>query len=160
MKTPQLGNSMQTTLAPAYVTGLSEGLASFTYSRNGNGINLRFTMKMQEQDRDLLFSLMMFFGVGNVYHSKPRDDSPAGRGGSWYYCVTKLSDLERLVRHFEAYPLAGSRARAFEVWKQLFELKRSQRTSDTEALFSLAARLSELSRRRTSTQTASDTEAS
>jgi hypothetical protein len=132
------------------VTGLSEGLASFTYSRNGNGINLRFSLKVQEPDKDLLFSLMLFFGVGNVYHSRPKDDASLGRGGSWYYCVTKVSDLERLVRHFETYPLAGSRSAAFNVWKEMFELKRAPRQADHDALFSLATRLSELSRRRPS----------
>ena len=103
---------------------------------------------MQEPDKDLLFSLMLFFGVGNVYHSQPKEDHQDGRGGNWYYCVSKVSDLERLVNHFDAYPLAGSRARAFSVWKQMFELKRTPRKADQEALFDLAARLSELSRRR------------
>ncbi|MBI4678864.1 MAG: LAGLIDADG family homing endonuclease [Elusimicrobia bacterium] len=152
VKTPQLENSNAATLSQEYVTGICEGLASFTYSRNGNGINLRFSLRLQENDRSLLFSLMRFFGVGNVYHSSPGAGASSDRGGCWYYCVSKVSDIERIIRHFELHPLMGSKARSFDVWRQMFDLKRTPRKADTAALFELAAKLSTLSRRRPATR--------
>lgn len=142
--------SQENSLDPNYVTGLCEGLASFTYARNGNGINLRFAMKVQEPDRDLLFSLMRFFGVGNIYHSTQNHDATSGRGGIWYYCVTKTSELGTIAKHFERYPLAGSRTAVFRVWRDMLDLKRIPRKADPDTLSLLATRLSELSRRRTS----------
>ncbi|MBI5211505.1 MAG: LAGLIDADG family homing endonuclease [Elusimicrobia bacterium] len=141
-------------LDPNYVTGLCEGLASFTYARNGNGINLRFAIRVQEQDRALLFSLMRFFGVGNIYHSTQRQEAPSGRGGIWYYCVTKTSELDTIAKHFERYPLAGSRTAVFLVWRNMLDLKRIPRKADPDTLSLLATRLSELSRRRPSANTA------
>lgn len=138
-------------LDPKYVTGFCEGLASFTYARNGNSINLRFSVKVQEQDRDLLFSIMRFFGVGNIYRSGPVSDSSSERGGNWHYCVTKISEIGRIIQHFEICPLVGRKAGVFNIWKSMFDLKKVPRKVDLEALAGLAARLSEISRRRSHT---------
>lgn len=148
VKTPQLGTPETLSLDPNYVTGLCEGIASFTYSRNGNGINLRFSVKVQEHDRTLPFLLMRFFGAGNVYRCQTRADSDDARGGNWHYCVTKIADIGQVVKHFSLYPLVGNRSRSFEVWKQMFELKRVPRMADQKTLFGLAVNLSELSKRR------------
>ena len=141
-----------TTIDPHYITGLCDGQASFTYIKNGNSINLRFSLKVQEPDRDLLFSLMRFFGVGNIYRSGPVSSSSSDKGGNWHYCVTKISEIGRIIEHFELYPLAGRKASVFSIWKSMFDLKKVPRKVDLEALSGLAARLSEISRRRSAAE--------
>lgn len=116
------------TLEPWYVTGLCDGEASFTYGRQKSGyIALYFSIKMIGGDRPLLNSLRRFFGgAGNLYTAKAR----VAKGHSGYskeavlYRVSSRADLERVVDHFDAYPMQGAKARSYEIWREMVLLKR------------------------------------
>ena len=128
------------TLSPDYITGLCEGEASFTYIKNGRHVNLRFGIKLPESDKTLVFLLQGYFHAGNLYRIEDG-------GGSWYYCVTKLDEIGNIIKHFEKNPLIGRKSIAFQIWRQMYQLKVSDSTGNREALNGLAERLSGLSRK-------------
>lgn len=99
-------------LEPQYVTGLSEGAASFTYNRTPTGIRPRFSLKVRAADQALAFGLQRFFGVGGVYPQ-------------WQFCVTNRAELRRIIDHFDTFPLCGHKAERYAVWKRIYNLSRS-----------------------------------
>ncbi|NOX97362.1 MAG: hypothetical protein GXO98_04755 [Nitrospirae bacterium] len=133
-------------LDPWFVTGFCDGEASFTYSRTGRGVNLYFSLKLREEDREVLEGIRNFFGVGKIYPVKAL--LPGSRGDktcpSPYYRVCKVLELERIVGHFDSYPLVGRKAASYRVWKEMFLLKREFRRPDFERLQGLAVQLSDL----------------
>ncbi|MCD5397618.1 LAGLIDADG family homing endonuclease [candidate division NPL-UPA2 bacterium] len=133
-------------LDPWFVTGFCVGEASFTYSRTGRGINLYFSLKQKEGDRELVEKIGGFFGVGKIYAVKAAPSR--ARGGftrpSAYYRVCKILELERVAEHFDKYPLVGKKADSYRVWKKMFLLKRKFRRPDFDRLQELASQLSDL----------------
>lgn len=111
---------------PNYVTGFSDGEASFTYSRNKNGESLYFAIKLTAADSDLVYKIQQFFGgIGKIYSVKSR--KPQKHSGhtkaAAYWRVTKLLDLQKIVSHFDSYPLHGKKNLSFQTWKQILNLK-------------------------------------
>jgi LAGLIDADG DNA endonuclease family protein len=140
---------METTsrvLHPWFVTGFSEGQATYTFSRSGAGLNLFFAIKLTAADRPLLEDLRAYFGVGRLYDVKaapPRGPRQGYTKAACYYRVARLGDLEVIVRHFDQYPLQGARRRPFEIWRRMVQLKRDHfRRPPTEQLAALARDLS------------------
>ena len=131
VKTSPLG------ITPEYVTGLCEAGATLTYIRNGNSTNLRFVIKFPECDKYLVFALQRFFQGGNIYKS----------ANSWMYCATSLSAVEKIVNHFDRYPMFGQKQGQFELWRHMFDLKKIPRKSDTAAVNALAHQLTEMKAR-------------
>ncbi len=133
-------------LDPWFVTGFCTGEASFTYSRTGRGINLYFSLKQREGGQELVEKIGDFFGVGKIYAVKAV--SSRSRGGltqpSAYYRVCRILELERIVEHFDKYPLVGKKAVSYRVWRKMFLLKRKFRQPDFDKLQELARQLSEL----------------
>ena len=95
---------------PWFVTGLAEGEGCFCVSfairpRLTVGLEARpsFSLSSNERDRDLLGDLQTFFECGWIRES--RSDRTVK------YEVRTASDLaDRIVPHFDAYPLAGREA--------------------------------------------------
>ena len=142
MTTPELN--------PWYVTGLVEGEGAFTYSRSGSHIALYFAVKLTRADDSLLLSLQGFFGgAGTIYRVRPR--APSGRAGftkaATYYRVCRRGDLGRIVEHFDRYPLRGSKAASFQIWRLMVLLKKEFPKTSRERLEMLAISLSAASPR-------------
>ena len=115
------------TLDPWFVTGFVEGEGSFTYSRSGPRLALYFAIKLTRVDRPLLVAIQEFFyGAGTIYDVGPR--APARASGltkaASYYRVCRRDDLARVVAHFDAYPLRGTKAESYRIWRQMVELRR------------------------------------
>ncbi len=122
-------------LSPDYVTGLAEASGSFTYSRApSNNITVYFALRLPARDALVLDELQRFFGVGRIYSVS----------GGLYYRVSRHDELLRVVEHFASYPLRGHKAEAFEVWRQMVEIKARFRRPDLERLGRLAEKLSSL----------------
>lgn len=147
MGTPHPPTPVGSNLDPNYVTGFCEGEASFTFVRNGAGINLRFAIRLHESDRALIHSLRDFFAVGAIYEVGPRAPGPnSGRTGpSFYYCATSVRDLLRIASHFESFPLRGRKAENFTVWRRMLELKTQRQRNNFSILQQLALTLSGMS---------------
>ena len=129
---------------PWYVTGFSDGESAFTYSRSGNNLNLYFAIRLNFEDRDLLYRIQEYFGAGKIYVQRPTP--PTKNSGhsrtSFYYRISKISDLGKVIDHFDRYPLQGKKAMAYSIWKKMAELKQSYRKPDREEIDRLANSIS------------------
>lgn len=134
-------------LSPWFVTGFSEGEASFTYSKSSNNIAIYFAIKVTKRDAELINKIYDFFKVGRIYEVKPL--APTYNSGytktAIYYKVAKISDLEGIIDHFEKYPLQGEKRARYNIWKEMFFLKRKFREYDKNQLLMLSKQLSSLS---------------
>lgn len=142
MRTRPLG------LDPWFATGLCDGEAAFTYSRNGQrGLNLYFSIKLSKEDAPLLAALKAFFGVGSIYKVKARAPRAfSGKTGTaLLYRVSRSNELERIILHFDAFPLKGRKAKAYKIWKEMYSAKQRFRHEKNGRLFRLASTLSSLS---------------
>ena len=112
-------------LDPWYVTGLTEGEGSFCVSFNLRkrlkvGIETRpsYSLTLSRRDLDLIKKVHEFFGCGGVRYS--RSDL------CYKYEVRNVADLvEKIIPHFEQYPLQGAKRRDFELFKQICRMVRA-----------------------------------
>lgn len=143
----------QSRLDPWYVTGFVEGEGCFTYSRGGRSLALYFAIKLTGKDRPLLEDIQEFFGgIGYIYAVIARD-APTRSSGytkpASYYRITRLRDLERIVAHFDRYPLRGTKSGSFGIWREMVSRKLSAQRSkaNSASLEDLARQLSAVSPR-------------
>lgn len=119
---------------PWWVTGLTDGEGCFqagVYFRQGVGrrgpyskvdATTKFSLALRADDTQVVSRLKNFFGCGEIYN---KESSPALRhrghvNPQKLFMVGKLDDLlEKIVPHFEAYPLQSKKYRDFEVWKSI-----------------------------------------
>lgn len=109
-------------LDPWFVTGLAEGEGCFCVSfviRSKMRVGLQalpsFSLSLNEKDRDVLGALQAYFECGGIRES--RSDR------TFKYEVRSVPELtERIVPHFEAYPLLGAKRRSFEGLAQVCEM--------------------------------------
>jgi len=112
-------------LDPWYVTGLSEGEGSFCVSFNFRKrlrvqIETRpsFSVTLNRRERELVKSLREYFGCGGIRYSR------ADR--CYKFEVRNVADLvERVIPHFERYPLQGAKREDFELFKQICRMVRA-----------------------------------
>jgi hypothetical protein len=101
-------------LDPWYVSGLAEGEGCFCVSfakrpklRLGLEVRPSFSLSLNERDADLLHGLQAFFDCGWIRES--RSDRTEK------YEVRAIADLnERILPHFERYPLRGNKGRSLQ----------------------------------------------
>jgi hypothetical protein len=138
-------------LTPWFITGFCAGEAAFTYSRHGQGLGLYFAIKLNDSERELMGQIQEFFGVGKIYQVKAR--LPQKHSGftkpALYYRVTKIEELERVIEHFDKFPLSGQKQKSYEIWKQMVFEKRRFRRPDNLKINELALELSKLSNKNT-----------
>lgn len=135
--------SRETQLDPWYVTGLIDGIGSFTYSRSGRQLAVYFAVKvgakasaeLDPTGHHLLDDLKGFFAGGAIYTSAT----------SSYFRVQRRDELAAVVDHFDRFPLRAKR-RIYEVWREMVLVKRAFRKPDRERLDVLAHELSNLTR--------------
>ena len=94
-------------LSPAYVVGLVDGEGSFTvYVRNPDVrkiaarrvvVEPKFYLKLIERDKDILYALKEFFGVGSVYFQK---DTRPNHQHCYRYEVFRWEDLQTVIVPF------------------------------------------------------------
>ena len=91
-----------------------------------------------------------FGGVGAIYRVKPAA-APTSASGytkpAAYYRICRRQDLERVVEHFDRYPLRTGKAASYAIWRQMVALKRDFRKPPREELEQLSAQLSACSPR-------------
>lgn len=135
------------TLDPHWVTGFSDGEASFTYSRSGYQIGLYYAVKLTAAERPLLEELQGFFGgVGRIYDVAAR--APGNRSGATksaaYFRVTHRGELSRVLEHFDQYPLQSSKRKVYEIWRLMVLAKQQFRKPDRGLLDALADQITAL----------------
>lgn len=133
-------------LNPWYVTGFTDGEGTFTYSWSSNNLALYFAIKLNFEDRELLYTIKSFFGVGKIYIGRPA--KPGKYSGhtrtSFYYRVSRIAELQRIIEHFDNYPLVGKKLKSYNIWKEMVTAKMQYRRPNRCELGKLAKRLSSL----------------
>jgi len=136
-------------LNPWYVTGFCDGEAAFTYSRCGRTFGLYFGIKQREDNREIVEEIREYFNfVGSIYYQK---ESPATTKAGFskpaaYYRVTKVDELQRIIEHFDKYPLQSKKKQeAYNIWREMVMHKlENYRDIDYDKLRALAEKLSSL----------------
>lgn len=126
-------------LSPWFVTGFCEGEGSFTFNRNGpRSVNLVFGFKRSGKDAALLRRLRDYFGCGRIYQVR------SASGAANYLRIFRIADLLKVLAHFDRYPLQGSKARSYALWREAALLKQRRRSADparAERLSDILSRL-------------------
>ena len=106
----------------SYVTGFVDGEGCFTVSfskraklKTGLEVRPSFSISQNRRSRAILEEIQKYFGCGFVRFS---------RGDQTYkYEVRSISELkEKVIPHFEKYPLKTSKKQDFIIFKQIVEL--------------------------------------
>lgn len=145
-KNLEASHNFQKNLNPWYVTGFCEGESAFTFSRTGlKALNLYFAVKLVQNEGKLIYELYEFFRVGKIYRVKPAKPNRQTHTGwtksALYYRVSKISEIERIIGHFDNYPLCGLKAGTYKIWKEMFFIKKNK-PLDYKKLDELAKKLS------------------
>ena len=89
---------------PNYIVGLVDGEGSFTVYVNLNKdksrrvrVEPKFYVKLIEEDKDILYRLQNFFGVGSVYFQK---DTRPNHKNCYRYEVYNRDELNRVIIPF------------------------------------------------------------
>ena len=111
-----------------YVLGLVDGEGSFNVriddKRRRAKIDIRFSLKLRHQDKEILHELQEFFGCGKIYiqRDKRENHSLCYR----YEVHNKKEIMEKIIPFFEQNsPKIQSRKRDFELFKKIVELSQN-----------------------------------
>ena len=104
------------------MTGLVEGEGSFyvgilprKLGKVDFEVRPSFSLSQHKRNRSLLFKLKEYFGCGSIRFSK--------KDQTYKFEVRSLKDLkEKILPHFEKFPLEGEKAKDFKVLKEIVEM--------------------------------------
>lgn len=75
----------------------------------------RLCINLHEKDKDILYKIKSFFGVGAVYHRPDRKKS--------VYRVTNVNYIKDvIIPHFTNYPLISKKRVDFLLWSKVIQL--------------------------------------
>ena len=112
----------------SYVLGLVDGEGSFNArvnrQRRRARVELKFSLKLRYQDKEMLEELQEFFGCGKVYIQR---DKRANHSLCYRFEVqNKKEIIGKIIPFFEQNsPKIQSRKRDFELFKQITELSQN-----------------------------------
>ena len=110
-------------LNPEYVIGLVDGEGSFyvrlnTDVRRRNKVELKFSVKIRYQDKEILEELKQFFDCGMIYFQK--DNRPNHTDCFRFEVNNKKDIIEEIIPFFEKNsPKIQSRKRDFEIFRNI-----------------------------------------
>lgn len=107
-------------LDSGYITGYTEAIASFTYSKVGERYNIYFSIKFSWRDKLLAEMISDYFSVGKLYPVYSRD----GALKSFYYRVNKIDDLAVVVNHYDNNQFLGEKRDRYLKWREMYLVKR------------------------------------
>ena len=111
-----------------YVLGLVDGEGSFNVrvnrQRRRAKVELKFSLKLRHQDKEMLEELQKFFGCGKVYIQR---DKRANHSLCYRFEVqNKKEIIEKIIPFFKQNsPKIQSRKRDFELFRQIVELSQN-----------------------------------
>ena len=113
-------------LSNDYVLGLVDGEGSFNVRVNPNKnrrakVELKFSLKLRHQDKEILNELQSFFECGNVYIQRDKRENHAL---CYRFEVQNRKEIiEKIIPFFESnLPKLPSRKTDFELFRQIAEL--------------------------------------
>lgn len=117
-------------LTADYIIGLVDGEGSFNVRINEDNnrrakVELKFSLKLRHQDKEILDELQLFFGCGKVYIQ--RDKRPKHSLCYRFEVQNKKEIIEKIVPFFiENQPKIQSRKKDFELFKRIVELSQEK----------------------------------
>ena len=109
-----------------YVLGLVDGEGSFNVRINPDRnrrakVELKFSLKLRHQDKEILDELRKFFGCGNVYIQR---DKRENHSLCYRFEVQNKEEIIKMIIPFfeENPPKVLSRKRDFELFKEIVRL--------------------------------------
>lgn len=122
------------------IIGLVDGEGSFYARLNKDKrrrvkVELKFSLKLRQQDKEILEQLKSFFGCGNIYIQR---DKRKNHETCYRFEVNHRKDIfSKIIPFFETNPpLIESRKRDFEIFKQIAD-SLQQETVDLEKIQTL-----------------------
>ncbi len=115
-------------VSPNYVVGLTDGEGCFyvlvrpPYNRKGGAmVQLRFFIKVQEEDKEMLERVRDTLGCGSVYF---QHETRANHAQCYRYTVGSHRDIfGKIIPFFQTYPLQSvSKARNFKLFCNVADL--------------------------------------
>ena len=111
-----------------YVLGLVDGEGSFNVRVNTDRrrarVELKFSLKLRHQDKEILYELQKFFGCGSVYIQR---DKRENHSLCYRFEVQNRKDIiEKIIPFFEKNsPKIPSRKRDFKLFRKIAELSKN-----------------------------------
>ena len=89
-----------------------------------------FSLAQNDKDKDLVYSLIDFFGCGFVRPSK--------RDNMIKYEVRSIRDVQdRIIPHFEKYQLKGRKRNDYRFFKEIIDLMKKNKHLEKEGLLKI-----------------------
>lgn len=130
------GNISPKTFNPWFITGFidGEGYFSIGISKNKNKVGwqvkLEFGISLHEKDRALLEDIQKYFSTGDIFiHPTQKIIN--------YRVLFK--DLEKIIKHFDQYPLITQKLADFELFKLAYKLVLNKEHLKLEGLKKIVA---------------------
>lgn len=107
-------------LDPNWVTGFTDAEGCFSVIIEVSDtlkwrVRTSFEINLHEKDKDILYKIQSFFGVGAIYHRPDRKKS--------VYRVTNVNYIKDvIIPHFTNYPLISKKHIDFLLWSRVIEL--------------------------------------
>lgn len=111
-------NINKANLTPRWVTGFTdaEGNFSINYTKVSGKISVAFKITQKDHSIDVLFAIKDFFQCGKVYTDNKKN------GASKFQVSDKDSIINKIIPHFEKYPLITSKSLDYISFKECIEL--------------------------------------
>lgn len=107
-------------LNPNWVTGFTDAEGCFSVIIDTSNplkgkVRISFEINLHEKDKDILYKIQSFFGVGAIYHRPDRKKS--------VYRVTNVNYInDIIIPHFINYPLISKKRLDFLLWCEVIKL--------------------------------------
>ena len=119
-------------LNPWYITGLadSEGNFSINYNAKSKKVTASFKITQNEDSLNVLYFLKEYFGCGHI-----NIDNRLTKG--FKFVISNKKDLlEKIIPHFDKYPLVGSKYLDYLDFKECVLLMQNSNTANLELILS------------------------
>ena len=122
---------------PSFVTGFVDGEGCFAVSipqrknrKLGREVQPRFKITLHSRDKPVLVEIKNSLRVGQIYKHGPQ---------SIQFVVTSIKELERVINHFDQYPLITKKRADFDILKKVFILMKRKEHLTPEGLRKIVA---------------------
>ena len=107
-----------------YVLGLVDGEGCFNVrvnrQRRRARVELKFSLKLRHQDKEILEQLKSFFDCGNIYIQ--RDKRPNHEICYRFEVNNKKDIINKIIPFFERYPLLSIKQKSFRLFAKIIEM--------------------------------------
>jgi hypothetical protein len=139
MNNNECGNKSNVVLNPNFITGLTDAEGCFSIRVFNNkrvkfkrNVQLGFTIKMLENETELLSMVKSFFNCGVLWHYR--------KDGTVLFRVQDIYSIKnKIIPHFIKYPLIGTKYLDFISFKEAFHITESKEHLGEEGLNKLYA---------------------